>query len=120
MCYDPYAPQFYVSDCCIFRQDQNIVKEWLQWNSMLGMDHFYMYDHESTDNTNEVGNKFWEKNVSNVGGKFPNKFALKKMFLLEFQKKKCFHVGGKISNKFTLKKITSQNFEKEKIFPTNS
>ena len=86
MCYDPYAPQFYVSDCCIFRQDQNIVKEWLQWNSMLGMDHFYMYDHESTDNTNEVRNKFCtekiflripnKKKVSMLGRKFLNKFCV--------------------------------------------
>jgi len=53
VCLYPEEKKHYVSNCLIYRNDENILNQFIQWNTMVGMEHFYMYDHLSVDNTNE-------------------------------------------------------------------
>jgi len=45
---------YYAASCCIYRNDDNIIKQWLAWNTYMGMDHYFLYDHQSTDSTNKI------------------------------------------------------------------
>ena len=36
------------------RNEGHYLKEWIDYHLLAGVDHFYLYDHESTDNYNEV------------------------------------------------------------------
>ena len=39
------------------------LKEWLDYHLAAGVDHFYLYDHESTDNYNEIIKPYVEKGI---------------------------------------------------------
>lgn len=43
----PY--QYEVSVCCIFQNESRFLKEWIDYHRLIGVDHFYMYDNQSTD-----------------------------------------------------------------------
>lgn len=44
----------YYSMCAIFRDEAPYLKEWIEYHSMLGATHFYLYNNESQDNYKEV------------------------------------------------------------------
>lgn len=46
-------PSHYLSVCVIAKNEGPYFKEWLDWHIALGVDKFYVYDNESTDNTRE-------------------------------------------------------------------
>lgn len=64
--------KYSVSLCSIFKNEGKYLKEWVEFHRMIGIDHFYMYDNNSTDNSVEVlrpyidsgivSLKKWEKN----------------------------------------------------------
>jgi len=47
-------PPVYASLCCIIRNEARYLQEWLEYSRMIGVEHFYLYDHASSDNTGEI------------------------------------------------------------------
>jgi hypothetical protein len=52
--YQAFAYQYDVSMCCIFQDEERFLKEWIDYHRLIGVEHFYMYDNESTDNSCDV------------------------------------------------------------------
>jgi len=52
--YDKTQPQHYLAICAIAKNEGAYFEEWIEWHKNLGVDKFYIYDNESTDNTREV------------------------------------------------------------------
>ena len=48
------SPKDYLSVCVIAKDEGPYFKEWLDWHISMGVDKFYIYDNESTDNTREI------------------------------------------------------------------
>ena len=48
------SPRYYLSVCVITKNEGPYFKEWLDWHISQGVEKFYVYDNESTDNTREV------------------------------------------------------------------
>lgn len=44
-CRTPY----YLSACAVFQQDARFLKEWIEYHKMMGVEHFYLYNNNSTD-----------------------------------------------------------------------
>lgn len=44
-------PQFrhQLAACAIFRDERPYLREWIEFHRMMGIDHFYLYDNDSTD-----------------------------------------------------------------------
>ena len=47
----------------IMKNEGHYVKEWLDYHLAAGVDHFYIYDHESTDNFTEVLQPYIESGI---------------------------------------------------------
>ncbi len=47
-------PENFLSICAIAKNEGPYFKEWLDWHIGQGVDKFYIYDNDSTDNTKEV------------------------------------------------------------------
>ena len=47
-------PPVYASLCCIIRNEARYLEEWIEYSRMIGVEHFYLYDHASTDSTRAV------------------------------------------------------------------
>lgn len=47
-------PQDYLSICAIAKNEGPYFEEWIEWHHKLGVEKFYIYDNESTDNTQEI------------------------------------------------------------------
>lgn len=41
--------KFYFSVCCIFKDEAPYLREWIEYNKIIGTDHLYMYNNNSTD-----------------------------------------------------------------------
>lgn len=50
----PAAPEHYLSVCAIAKNEGPYFKEWLDWHLSRGVEKFYIYDNESTDETKAV------------------------------------------------------------------
>lgn len=48
------APTHYLTICAIAKNEGPYFKEWIEWHKNLGVEKFYIYDNESSDNTKEV------------------------------------------------------------------
>lgn len=57
---------FDVSVCAIFQDEGPYLKEWIEYHRMLGVEHFYLYNNESTDNWQEVLAPYIKKKVVEV------------------------------------------------------
>lgn len=44
----------YLAICAIAKDEGDYFREWVEWHRKLGVEKFYIYDNESTDNTKEV------------------------------------------------------------------
>ncbi len=44
----------YLTICAIAKNEGRYLQEWIEYHKMLGVEKFYIYDNESTDNTREV------------------------------------------------------------------
>lgn len=44
----------YLAICAIMRNEGPYLKEWIEYHKIVGVERFYLYDNESTDNTKEV------------------------------------------------------------------
>ena len=47
-------PKYYLALVAIFRNEARFLKEWIEFYRMLGVEHFYLYNHLSNDNFMEV------------------------------------------------------------------
>ena len=48
------APQRYLAICAIAKNEGPYFKEWIDWHKKLGVEKFYIYDNESSDNTKAI------------------------------------------------------------------
>ncbi|MGN0036104.1 MAG: glycosyltransferase family 92 protein [Bacteroidaceae bacterium] len=48
------TPEYYLAVCAIAKNEGPYFKEWIEWHHTHGVDKFYIYDNESTDNTRTV------------------------------------------------------------------
>lgn len=55
-----------VSLCLIFFNEANYLKEWIEYHRIVGVDHFYLYDNLSTDNSMEILQPYIEEGVVEV------------------------------------------------------
>jgi hypothetical protein len=43
-----------LSVCAVFRNETKYLKEWIEYHSLVGVDHFYLYNNNSTDRFSEL------------------------------------------------------------------
>ena len=48
------SPKHYLTVCAIAKNEGPYFQEWIEWHHNLGVEKFYIYDNESTDNTTDV------------------------------------------------------------------
>ena len=48
------TPQHYLTICAIAKNEGPYFEEWIEWHRKLGVEKFYIYDNESSDNTKEI------------------------------------------------------------------
>ena len=44
-----YDKKYDMSICAIFKNEARFLREWIEFHSMVGVDHFYLYNNGSTD-----------------------------------------------------------------------
>lgn len=52
--HDHTVPKYYLAVCAIAKNEGPYFKEWIEWHRKQGVEKFYIYDNESTDETKEV------------------------------------------------------------------
>lgn len=57
------APQHYLAICAIAKNEGPYFEEWIEWHRSVGVEKFYIYDNESTDNTKEILTPYIETGV---------------------------------------------------------
>jgi hypothetical protein len=40
--------KYYISICLLAKNENDYINEWLEWHLNLGVEHFYIYDNDST------------------------------------------------------------------------
>lgn len=48
------SPEYFLSICAIAKDEGPYFQEWIEWHRQQGVEKFYIYDNESTDNTKAV------------------------------------------------------------------
>ena len=57
------VPKHYLSVCAVVKNEAPYFKEWIEWHTKIGVEKFYIYDNDSTDNTREVLEPYIEKGL---------------------------------------------------------
>lgn len=52
-----------LSVCMIFQDEAPYLKEWIEFHNLLGVDHFYLYNNNSTDNYSEILDPYIKKGL---------------------------------------------------------
>lgn len=60
---DHTIPKHYLSVCAIAKNEGPYFKEWIEWHLNHGVDKFYIYDNESTDDTKDILQSYIESGV---------------------------------------------------------
>lgn len=47
----PRTGGYYFSICAIFKDESLSLKEWIEYHKLIGVEHFYLYNNKSTDNS---------------------------------------------------------------------
>lgn len=58
--------KYYFSVCCIFKNEAQYLAEWIEYNRILGVDHIYMYNNNSTDNYYQILNRYIKEGFVSV------------------------------------------------------
>jgi len=58
-----YNKKYNVSICGIFKNEGRFLYEWLAYHEIIGIDHFFLYDNNSTDNYKEILQPWINKGV---------------------------------------------------------
>lgn len=56
-------PKYYLALVAIFRNEARFLKEWIEFYRMMGVEHFYLYNHLSNDNFMEVLKPYIEQGI---------------------------------------------------------
>lgn len=59
-------PRYYISVCSIFQNEALYLKEWIEYNRLIGVEHFYLFNNDSTDNYLEVLQPYISEGVVDV------------------------------------------------------
>jgi len=51
---EPENKHYFLSVCAIIQNEADYLKEWIEYHKLLGVEHFWIYNHLSTDNYLEV------------------------------------------------------------------
>ena len=43
--------KYYFSICAIFKDESLSIKEWIEYHKLIGVEHFYLYNNNSTDSS---------------------------------------------------------------------
>lgn len=49
-----YDKKYAMSICGIFKNEARFLKEWIEYHQLVGIDHFYLYNNDSTDNYRDI------------------------------------------------------------------
>lgn len=60
---DERKMKYRISLCLIFKNEAPFLKEWIDYHSAIGVDHFYLYNNNSTDNYKDVLRVYVEKGI---------------------------------------------------------
>lgn len=71
--------KYKASLCLIFKDEGRYLKEWLDYHMLIGIDHFYLYNNNSTDNFMEVLRPYIDKDVVTLID-FPEQYAQVKAY----------------------------------------
>lgn len=41
--------KYQLAICAIFKNESRYIQEWIEYHNMIGVEHFYLYDNDSTD-----------------------------------------------------------------------
>lgn len=63
--------KYKVSICAIMKDEGSYLKEWVAFHSVVGVEHFYLYDNGSTDDTRNVIESLISKGISITYVPFP-------------------------------------------------
>jgi len=55
--------KYYLSVCAIFRNEARFLKEWIEYHRMIGVEHFYLYNHLSEDHFFEVLEPYMQNGI---------------------------------------------------------
>lgn len=55
--------KYYLSIATMFQNEAKFLKEWIEFYRLMGVEHFYLYDHLSTDNCKEVLQPYIDKGL---------------------------------------------------------
>lgn len=62
----PSNKKYYLTVCAIFKNEAQWLREWIEYHRIVGVDHFLLYNNESTDHSMDVLEPYIEKNIVNV------------------------------------------------------
>ena len=55
--------KYNVSICAIFKDEATYLKEWLEFHMIVGVEHFYLYNNNSSDNYKEILKPYIDKGI---------------------------------------------------------
>lgn len=55
--------KYNVSICAIFKNESQYLKEWIEYHKIIGVNHFYLYNNNSTDNFKKVLDTYIEEGL---------------------------------------------------------
>lgn len=55
--------KYHISLCIMFKDEAPYLREWIEYHRMIGVDHFYMYDNNSSDGYEEVLASYREEEI---------------------------------------------------------
>ena len=61
--YEEESKKYELSICALFRNEARYLKEWIEYHKLVGVDHFYLYNNDSTDAFKEVLKPYIKKGI---------------------------------------------------------
>ncbi len=62
-CHTEEPKKYTLSLCAIFKNEAKYLKEWIEYHRLVGVEHFYLYNNNSTDHYKRVLNPYVKKGV---------------------------------------------------------
>lgn len=62
-CGSLYSYEYELAVCAIFQNEAPYLQEWIEFHRMMGVEHFWLYNNNSTDNYREVLKPYVKKNI---------------------------------------------------------
>lgn len=55
--------KYFLSVCAIFKNEAKYLKEWIEYHRLVGVDHFYLYNNNSSDRPDKVLKSYIDKGI---------------------------------------------------------